>query len=823
MDAVPYGAADDGCPQVPLPATGVGVSSCVFEGRLLSGGHVVETSVFDVDALRAVEYAITRCSSVLICPADPLSPLSALIAAAAHVAAMVAIRTTSGQATPSPLRVAVVTADYHLRGFYRGLAVRGGSGSGGVPMRSIVPAATVGASGLVSVIDREDGRWSTAFVDSVDAALRLGRLDLLVVDLPVGDADELTRTGVPTVVVARDPADRVALRLAGQMAVFGYDWAVQTELVGEAVAVGAPADRLANRAGRRVRVVPVCAPSVCADAGLFWGDVASLVRLAGRSAPVRKLIADAFGLFHDLIGLAMPVGVYDQLCGRSLHSRIDELARGAKIVANGELRTEWLPMVEAELAGLLGALRAAERSGAAGQAGYTTKAAVLTPVLAEALDEGKNVLVVTRTEMLARAYAHHLGERWPGVRVASLGGLVDTGPADLAVLLGMAPTWGRWVYRSGVGRELAVLAYTGGQGSTSIGVPPDGLGDGFDEAALVAKAVAGQTDAALGMSAPRQRTRAFAALRSGRPADGAYRHIAAGLGAASVEVGVPRPAEVPPGLWDGGGWTARIEPDPTSSAGEVSDPGAWEVSAGLRVVFTDGTWAWLHEHSLVWRWLRHGGRVEQVEAARLGLGDAVVFIDGDAHKTLLAKVLQVTAQVPELAVAAAWLDYWRSALGRARARYRTYVALERALALLGCAVQPQTVRLWCVGSTIGPDDPDDVRRLGELLDDPILVARHLQVWQAMRTLRRAHIRLGRRLADLTRALGPAAATGRLPADEILDEASGLTAGDIETAVAVAAVHDITRAAAVPRILVGERRAADEPVDLICPNLQEARS
>src|SRR5205809_150118 len=90
VDAVPYGTADDGCPSVPLPpAVGAGFSSCLYEGRLKSDGRTVETSIFDVDALRAVEYAFARRGSVLICPADPLSPLAALIAATAHIDAMV--------------------------------------------------------------------------------------------------------------------------------------------------------------------------------------------------------------------------------------------------------------------------------------------------------------------------------------------------------------------------------------------------------------------------------------------------------------------------------------------------------------------------------------------------------------------------------------------------------------------------------------------------------------------------------------------------------------------------------------------------------------
>jgi hypothetical protein len=800
-----------------LPAAGAGLSSCLFEGRLTSGGEPLETSVFDVDALRAVEYAMIRRCSVLICPADPLCPLSALVAATVHVDAMVRARSSSGRSAPSPLRVAVVTNDYHLRGFYRGLAVHERRGVGGVPMRSIVPAATVGAGGMLSVIDRDDGRWSTVFVNSVHAAHQLGDLDLLVVDLPVPGAEELVGSGVPTVVVARDPADVVALRVAEQAAVFGYDWAIRAGIGLGMVADHGSATRLANRACQQTRVVPVVAPTVCTDAGLFWGDLASLLRLAGRSPFVRQLVADAFGLFHDLMGLAMPVGVYEQVSGRSLDRRVEDLARGAKIVADRELRDEWFPMVEAELAGVLSALRASERFDTAEGARSSTKAAVLPLLVAEALDDGKDVLVVTRTAMLAQIYVTYLSERWPLVRVTALGGLTRARPADVAVLLGMAPTWGRWVYRSGAGRELAVLAYTT---QLEPGPPKSGVAGcvgapagGFDETVVVRSAIGMQIDAGLGLSAPEQRARACAAVRFGT-ADGRYQFPGPGAGPTSVDLQVPCPPEVPPGLWSGGGWTAHIEPDPVSTPGDASGVGASEVAAGLRVVFSDGTWAWLHRHNLVWRWRRHSERVDYVEAGCLRVGDDLVFIDGDAHKTLLAKVLEVASEVPELAVAGVWADYWRVALGRAYSRYGTYIALGRALAVLGCRVQAQAVRLWCIGVTIGPDDARDVQRVGELLDDQVLKTHHIEVWQAMKTLRHAHVRLGRRLVELARSLGPATGTGHLPADEILDEASGLTAADIETAVVMVTVVGLEPVDAVPRILAGRRRDHDEPVDLI---------
>ncbi len=825
MNAVPYGTVGEGCPPVPLPsAVGADLSSCLSEGRLTLGRIPIQPSVFDVDALRAVEHAVLRQGSVLICPADPLSPLAALVPAAAHIEAMIRDSLRTGRAGPSPLRIGVVATDPRLRGFYRALAVSPRPGGAGEPLRSTVAAATVGRNGRLSVIDRDDGRWSTVFVDSVAAARALDELDLLVVDLPVADADAVCEIGVPTVVVTRDPADPAVVRLARRMPAFGYDWALDN---GVRADTAPPGGTPSAGGGKRIGVLPVACPALCADAGLFWADISTTVRLGRRSAYVSTLLAQAFGLFHDLVGLAMPISAHDRLAGVPLRERIGALARAARVVADRELRADWLPMVEAELAGMLQALDTAERHSPPRRgAPLATKAQALPEVAADVLDAGKDALLVARTAGLARMYTDYLRDSLPAVRVTSLGALATCEPADVAILLGAPPTWGRWIYRSRVARQFVVLAYAPHAPGRDMPAARRPHGDGpFDEVAVVADAVEIQKAAGLRLSVPAQRSRAWTAVRVGARPDGAT------VPAETPEpvpddVGLlaARPPEVPPGLWDGNGWTAQLEPrGATDSLDEQADAGGTEVVAGLRALFDDGSWAWLRVDSPVWRWRSHARRTEPVDADRIAVGDELVFIDGDAHKTLLAKILEVAEDVPELAVAGAWVAHWRTALARAHARCGSYVSLARQLASHGCTVQAQTVRLWCIGVTLGPDDPADLQRLGLLLGDGALTTRHEDVWRAMQTLRHAHMRLGRRLAALTRSLGPAGSRGALPADEILDAASGLTAADVETAVVVLTVTRIDPAPAVPALMTGRRRPADEPADFFHLNdLEEIR-
>jgi hypothetical protein len=187
----------------------------------------------------------------------------------------------------------------------------------------------------------------------------------------------------------------------------------------------------------------------------------------------------------------------------------------------------------------------------------------------------------------------------------------------------------------------------------------------------------------------------------------------------------------------------------------------------------------------------------------------VLFLDGDGHKDLLAKVLEVASGVPELEVAAVWLGQWRRVLAAGYRRFGTYESFAAALHAEGCAVQAQTVRLWVVGDIIGPSDEADVRRLAVVMNDEVLLRGHAEVCRAIRSLRGAHVKLGRRLADLARHVGSAAVAGRLAADEVVDEASGLTAADFQQSVEILTVATVEDAGDVPSLLAGRLGDAEE--------------
>lgn len=774
-------------PGVIRPHADPGLATCLQERRLCRDGIPLPVSRLEVEALSLAEWAVARRRALVLCPADPLAPLTELIAAAVHVADMAKQYAATGIASGSSRRVAVVTSDFHARGLYRSLGVRYPQSRGIATLRDVVPAATLGRDGIVRVLGRDPGHgWSTVFVGSVGDLRTIGRIDLAVVELSAPGAETVLDIGVPAIVVARDPADYRLVRLAERALVIGWSTPDLNRIREDE---GLPPRLAARASGTTCEVIAVTGHSVCENAALFWQDVGALVQSGRSSGLVRELSRLAFALFHDLLGLALPLSSYEGM-SEPVRVRLAAIGSAARLT-QGQTRDLYLPMVELELRDLASAI---------GE--NPPKYPALLRTLGRLLDDHSDVMLVARTAELARLYASRIAEvnSLSRVRVTSLGALEGEAPADVAVLTGMAPSWARWVYRSGVARKMVVLAYA-----------PDGqiesVAKGFSEADMVQRLIADQTAREAWLARPAAKDRVWSEL-SGEP-----RRVpddSKSLPAAShfPEVSfLPSPLEVPPGLWDGTGWLAPLEPGPTGTAAADRAGGdearmSTTVDA-LKVVFEGGRWVLLDASGTVTRFRAGSGTAQPAYAVSgLGKGDQVLFFDGDSRKDILAKIIEVAEEVPELALAGAWLGHWRRVLAGAYRRFGTYVAFTTALAREGCSVQPQAVRLWVIGNTIGPDDEEDVRRVAVVSGDQALLGAHREVCRAIRSFRGAHLRLSQRVSDMALRVGPAAVAGLIAPDEVVDERSGLTAADFLDSIDLLTVSSIDPAGPVPYVIVG---------------------
>ncbi len=773
-----------------------GLSTCLEERRLCSDRSPIPISTLEVEAVRLAEWAFARGRTLVVCPADPLAPLPELIAAAVHIADMAAYYRETGRALGSSKHVAVVTSDYRARGIYRGLGIRHPRSNSIAPLRDTVPAATLGRDSVVRILGANPANgWSTVFAPSIASLSAVPNIDLVIVDLPCQDVERVLDLGVPAVIVAGDPSDPLLARTDTLTLVFGWD---HTDLERVAGDDGLPT-RLARRADGRCEVIAVPAHRVCENAALFWQDIGPLARAARRSAVAGQLAREAFTLFHDLSGLALPTAVYEGLTV-PVKVRLDAIAAATRLT-RGEARELYLPMAEAELRDLAAALGA-----------EPPKRDALVLALQEAIDDHNDVLLVARTAELARLHRADLASRGKlaAVRVTSLGALAEEAPADVAVLTGMAPTWARWVYRCGVATSVRVLAYT-----------PDGplesIAHGYDEVERVRAVVGLQVEREAWLGRACAKDAVWAALSGdARLVDDDGRSGFVSRDTARTPVRTLTPPDVPPGLWEGDRWFADLEPtgfeESGSERGAAARSGASVVTA-TRITFDDGRWTLVDAAGTVTR-LRPGSGTPDpaYPVSSVVGGDRLLFFDGDSRKDLLAKVIEVAVEVPGLAVAAAWVAHWRRVLAAAYAYFGTYSGFAEALWAEGCMVQDQTIRLWVIGVTIGPDDDEDVRRVGIVMDDPVLRDRYAEVCRGIRSLRGAHVRLGQRLSELAMRVGSSAEAGLMESDEVVDERSGLTVADFRESVDILTVGAVESAGEVPYVLIGSVNAPESEND-----------
>jgi len=194
----------------------------------------------------------------------------------------------------------------------------------------------------------------------------------------------------------------------------------------------------------------------------------------------------------------------------------------------------------------------------------------------------------------------------------------------------------------------------------------------------------------------------------------------------------------------------KVEPEFAFDASEPEETiiGEEQPEEGLLIRFDDGSDVIVRPHSEMMLVTDDG--VENVFTNALSEGDIIAVMRGDVTRSIFQSVL---AQVNHLVKAdSRVIDLWRSSIKKIyfEGQYRSISAIIRALRNLGCRRVELTIRQWFRGTTMAPQDVEDIGRVLELAG----VQRASEVARVVRReieiIRAFNRRLGRRIREQIR-------------------------------------------------------------------------
>lgn len=171
-------------------------------------------------------------------------------------------------------------------------------------------------------------------------------------------------------------------------------------------------------------------------------------------------------------------------------------------------------------------------------------------------------------------------------------------------------------------------------------------------------------------------------------------------------------------------------------------------------------------------------------AQELQVGDEVIAIHGQQRQSLYELLIARLHKNPAIELHLALLERWQEEVEAGHAAWAlrggTLEGLLRAMQSKGSQMTSVAgVRLWLTGGTLAPQDAADIRRLGELLERPFVVANYQRIANAASRLRGLHRGLALRLDNWLE--GRATRDGPGP-DPVIDEESGVRFSDFKSSL-----------------------------------------
>lgn len=219
---------------------------------------------------------------------------------------------------------------------------------------------------------------------------------------------------------------------------------------------------------------------------------------------------------------------------------------------------------------------------------------------------------------------------------------------------------------------------------------------------------------------------------------------------------------------------------------EQGDADLSTVTTAIAVTFLEGWHADYANEQTVMLVSRTGlaARVQDVPATSLKVGDEVVAIHGQQRQSLYELLIARLHRNPAIELHLALLERWQQDLEEGYDRWvRRGLNLEDLLGAMQAGGSQITstsgVRMWVIGRTLAPQDPEDVRRLGEILELEFILSNYARISSAASRLRGLHRGLALRLNNW---LEGEAARGDAEDDPLIDAETGIRFSDFRSSL-----------------------------------------
>jgi hypothetical protein len=187
-----------------------------------------------------------------------------------------------------------------------------------------------------------------------------------------------------------------------------------------------------------------------------------------------------------------------------------------------------------------------------------------------------------------------------------------------------------------------------------------------------------------------------------------------------------------------------------------------------------------------------GPAIEQRYISAIRVNDRVLLIYGERRQSFYDLLISRVHSHPRFALHVALVKRWQDEIAQAYYTYGRHVSspltsLHRALLDEGSTISYPAVRLWLLRETLCPDDPQDLLRLGSILNVPFVVSNYKRIHAAAKRLGDFHRALARRLNSWLRSQ---ALSGESSADpDIIDADLGITFDDFRSSLMLLRVTD----------------------------------